>query len=148
MYSIVKFKISDKEHTQLAFDIRNAVFVKEQNVDPNIEIDCNEASAFHYLAYEKNIPVGAARWRFTLDGVKLERFAVVKSYRGKGVGTAILHAVLEDIDKSKMVYLHSQIQSISFYEKNGFAIFREEVIDIGNGFVMDDFVMRKSLLAL
>ena len=127
MYSIVKFKISDKEHTQLAFDIRNAVFVKEQNVDPKIEIDGNEASAFHYLAYEKNIPVGAARWRFTLDGVKLERFAVVKNYRGKGVGTAILHAVLEDIDKSKVIYLHSQLQSISFYEKNGF-------VKIGNEF--------------
>ena len=131
MYTIVKFKISDKEHTQLAFDIRNTVFVKEQNVDPNIEIDNNEASAFHYLAYDKNTSVGAARWRNTSEGIKLERFAVIKSYRGKGVGTEILKAVLDDVDKSKVIYLHAQIQSVPFYEKNGFVRIGEEFIEAG-----------------
>jgi len=121
MMQIVKFKVDDREHSKIAFDIRNAVFVKEQQIDPALELDEFEHVAFHYLAYIREEAVGAARWRKTTEGVKLERFAVIKEHRGKGIGEMILKNVLEDVaNESGDIYIHAQQQVVPFYEKFGF----------------------------
>ncbi len=78
-----------------------------------------------FLAKLDGKPVGTARWRFTNYGVKMERFAVVKEARGRGVGQALVEAVLEDVDSNpdaagKTKYLHSQLTAISLYSKFGF----------------------------
>lgn len=118
-------KISTDEELKQAFQIRNEVFVQEQQVAPEEEYDKYDSTAAHYLAYDdKNTACGTARWRKTGSGIKLERFAVLKSYRGQGVGASILQQMLVDIDQSEWtnqaIYLHAQITAIPFYERFGF----------------------------
>ncbi len=125
--------IKDNEMLRMAFAIRQKVFVEEQKVDPRLEYDEFEGISTHFLAYENNIPVGAARWRKTANGIKLERFAVMLSHRNKGIGKALLKAALDNIKNPdyKPIYLHAQNQVIPFYEKFGFVVDGEEFEEAG-----------------
>ena len=118
-------KITTEEGLQAAFQIRELVFVVEQEVDAAEEYDEFETTSVHFLAMLEGAPVGTARWRFTSNGVKMERFAVLKDARGKGVGQALVAAVLKDIEmhpdgKGKKRYLHAQIHAMPLYAKFGF----------------------------
>src|SRR5689334_1503067 len=81
---------------QTAFAIRKKVFVDEQHCPPELEYQNDDVST-HFIAYHNEFPCGAARWRKTENGIKLERFAVLPSYRGKGIGAELVKAVLSDI---------------------------------------------------
>jgi predicted GNAT family N-acyltransferase len=123
--SLLVNKITAKEDLKSAFKIRKEVFVIEQEVDPADEYDEFEETATHFLAMLDGMPVGTARWRFTQYGVKLERFAVLKEARGKGVGQALVRGVLGDISSdanafSKLKYLHAQLTAVPLYSKFGF----------------------------
>jgi predicted GNAT family N-acyltransferase len=118
-------KISDKKSFEEACKIRHLVFVIEQGVMPEDESDEFEETSTHFLAKLDGKPVGTARWRFTKNGVKMERFAVLKEARRKGVGQALVTAVLADLDstpesKGKIKYLHSQLEAMPLYSKFGF----------------------------
>jgi predicted GNAT family N-acyltransferase len=118
-------KITTKEQLDAAFYIREQVFVVEQEVAAEEEYDEFEDSSLHFLASLDGQPVGTARWRFTANGVKMERFAVLEEARGKGVGQALVAAVLADIDAlpeatGKMKYLHAQLHAMPLYAKFGF----------------------------
>jgi predicted GNAT family N-acyltransferase len=118
-------KITTKEQLDAAFHIREQVFVVEQEVAAEEEYDEFEDSSLHFLASLDGQPVGTARWRFTANGVKMERFAVLEQARGKGVGQALVAAVLADIDAlpeatGKMKYLHAQLHAMPLYAKFGF----------------------------
>ncbi|MFC5191994.1 GNAT family N-acetyltransferase [Algoriphagus aquatilis] len=118
-------KITDNSLLREAFAIRNQVFVLEQNVDPALERDDFEATSHHFIAFLEEIPVGAARWRVTDYGVKLERFAVLREFRGKGIGQALVSEVLKDIAANpeaagKIKYLHAQLSAMGLYSKFGF----------------------------
>ena len=67
-------------------DIRRSVFIDEQQIPVEIEIDAFEESAIYVIAYFDKEAVGTARWREIGNTVKLERFAVLKNYRNKGIG--------------------------------------------------------------
>ena len=118
-------KIADEEELKSIFKIREEVFVFEQEVNPTDEYDEFEETSTHFLAVLNGKPVGTARWRFTQNGVKLERFAVLKEARGLGVGQALVEAVLSDISANdatigKLKYLHAQLSAVSLYSKFGF----------------------------
>lgn len=119
-------KIIEPRELQQAFGIREKVFVLEQKVPKEEEYDEFEDTSRHFLAMdEQGQPCGTARWRFTDKGVKLERFAVLKECRGRGVGQALVVAVLEDINRhpqaeGKAIYLHAQLSAIPLYDKFGF----------------------------
>jgi predicted GNAT family N-acyltransferase len=118
-------KITTKEQLDAAFYIREQVFVVEQEVAAEEEYDEFEDSSLHFLASLDGEPVGTARWRFTANGVKMERFAVLEEARGQGVGQALVAAVLADIEampeaKGKMKYLHAQLHAMPLYAKFGF----------------------------
>jgi predicted GNAT family N-acyltransferase len=120
MLEIKRFGFKDKEHFNICSAIRTQVFVGEQKVDPALEYDHEEESHFYLLYYEGK-PVANARWRETEKGIKLERFAMLKEYRNKGLGTLLLQEVLKDVSKlGKKIYLHSQLKAISYYERAGF----------------------------
>ncbi|RIW13986.1 GNAT family N-acetyltransferase [Algoriphagus lacus] len=118
-------KIANKKSQEEALKIRELVFVIEQKVDPTVEYDEFEEESTHFLAKLEGSPVGTARWRFTKNGIKMERFAVLKEARGKGVGQALVAAVLADVNanpksEGKIKYLHSQLSAIPLYAKFGF----------------------------
>ena len=74
----------------------------------------------YIIAKYKNKPVGTARHRFTRQGIKLERFAVLKDYRGLGVGKALLSYAINALGREKKIYLNAQEQVVGFYGKLGF----------------------------
>ena len=118
-------RITDLRDLDDAFTIRETVFVHEQGVPLNDEYDEHDRTdATHYLARAADgTPCGAARWRPTDKGVKLERFAVLADYRNQQVGAALLHRVLEDAHAAypeATLYLHAQLRAIPFYERHGF----------------------------
>ena len=120
-YKIISFDYTDKENFKHANTIRTNVFVVEQKVDQRLEFDEYENVARHYLVFYKGIPVATARWRETAEGVKLERYAVEKEYRNKGVASLILQETLKDtLPLNKKIYLNSQVVAIGFYKKFGF----------------------------
>ncbi|MDQ3190694.1 MAG: GNAT family N-acetyltransferase [Bacteroidota bacterium] len=121
MIKIEKFISSNTDLSIAAFDIRKKVFVEEQNVRAEEEFDEFENFSQHYLAFYNEIPVATARWRHTIKGIKLERFAVLKDFRNKNIGNLILREVLKDvIPFKKTIYLHAQLPAVKFYKREGF----------------------------
>ena len=120
MIEIKRFTYFDKDLLHLSNYIRTKVFVEEQLVDPGLEYEFEEQGNF-YLLYFENIPIATARWRETKIGIKLERFAMLKEYRNQGLGGKLLNAVMDDVlQLKKTIYLHSQINAITYYERAGF----------------------------
>ena len=109
-----------KKDKDKCFSIRRNVFVKEQNILEKIEFDDESIDATYFIAQYKNIYVGTARCRPTDFGIKLERFAVLKSYRNLGVGKQLALYILNSIKNEKLIYLHAQETVINFYSKLGF----------------------------
>lgn len=123
--SIVVKQVEEDKELQRTYKIREIVFVEEQKVSREDEFDEFEIACKHFLATIDGKPVGAARWRETEKGVKLERFAVLKEFREKGVGSALVSAVMDDINNSLdnpkgKCYLHAQLEAIPLYAKFGF----------------------------
>ena len=80
-----------------------------------------EEESIHFLASIDDIPAGTDRWRRTNEGYKLERFAVLNDFRGKGLGQELVRAVLADLPiGADCVYLHAQVTAMGLYEKFGF----------------------------
>lgn len=140
MFAIKRFSFTEKEFAESAFAIRRQVFVEEQGVDPALEYD-HEEEAHHYLLLLGDKPVATARWRETDKGIKLERFAVLPSFRNRGIGEIILKEVLKDVRQTeKVIYLHSQLKAVSFYERSGFKKSGEMFSEAG----IDHFLMKYS----
>jgi len=124
-------KVTDPEVLQKVFAIRREVFVDEQNCPPELEWEYEDESV-HFLAIVDEEPAGAARWRKTTNGYKLERFAVLKEFRGLGVAQALVKTVLADLPAdADYVYLHAQIPAVSLYEKFLFEKLGEEFEEAG-----------------
>lgn len=117
-----------------AFFIRKEVFVKEQHVPEEEEIDQFEDTSEHIVIYDGGQPVGAGRWRMKDGHGKLERICVMKSHRSLGVGAIIMQA-LEKAAAAKgagSFILHAQTQAVPFYEKQGYRVTSgEEFLDAG-----------------
>ncbi|QJD94376.1 GNAT family N-acetyltransferase [Mucilaginibacter robiniae] len=113
-------KVTNQADLDKAFAIREEVFINEQECPPELEWEFEEEST-HFLAAVDGEPAGVSRWRKTEKGYKLERFAVLKNYRGHGVAQALVQAVLNDLPpKADYVYLHAQVQAVPLYKKFGF----------------------------
>jgi predicted GNAT family N-acyltransferase len=113
-------KVSDPIELGKVFNIRREVFVEEQNCPPELEIEFDD-EATHFLATVGGESAGASRWRKTDKGYKLERFAVLKKFRGFGVGQEMVRAVLAALPAdAKYVYLHAQLDAVTLYERFGF----------------------------
>ncbi|QEK99056.1 GNAT family N-acetyltransferase [Bacillus velezensis] len=117
-----------------AFFVRKEVFVKEQHVPEEEEIDQFEDTSEHIVIYDGGQPVGAGRWRMKDGHGKLERICVMKSHRSLGVGAIIMQA-LEKAAAAKgadSYILHAQTQAVPFYEKQGYRVTSgEEFLDAG-----------------
>ena len=123
LYMVELKRVKQEQDLKAAFRIREQVFVEEQRVPRDAEYDQYENTAHHYLAIYNGEPCGAARWRVTEKGVKLERFAVLPGYRNKNVGAKVLAAVLQDVQReypNETIYLHAQLPAVSFYKRHGF----------------------------
>ena len=126
--------ITNDESLQAAYALRREVFVVEQKVSLTDEFDEFEESSHHFIAMLGDVSVGAARWRVTDHGIKLERFAVGQPHRGKGVGKALVKAVLNHINEvhpTGKLYLHAQLEAVPLYAHFGFEIVGEQFTECG-----------------
>jgi len=102
------------------------------------------------IAYDGVHPVGFASFGLIEPRVyKLHKIYVLPSQQGRGTGRFIIDQ-LEKAMKAKgatslQLNVNRQNNAKNFYEKLGFAIIKEEDIDIGNGYFMNDYVMEKTL---
>ncbi|WP_199121496.1 GNAT family N-acetyltransferase [Pedobacter sp. ASV28] len=131
METLKVIKASTKEELEKVFAIRKFVFVDEQHCPPELEW-ANEEESVHFLALLDHQPCGACRWRKTADGYKLERFAVLKDFRGKGVGRALIATTLDDLpNDAHYIYLNAQLDAVSLYAKFGFVAEGEHFEEAG-----------------
>jgi len=129
--TILVSKVTDPEPLGIVFAIRREVFVGEQNCPPELEWEFEDESN-HFLATVNGEPAGASRWRKTDKGYKLERFAVLKKFRGFGVGQELVKAVLNDLPPdADYVYMHAQLLAIPLYEKFNFQKIGDEFEEAG-----------------
>ncbi len=114
-------KVTEPADLEKVYAIRREVFVVEQNCPPELEWEFEDESN-HFLATANGEGAGAARWRKTDKGYKLERFAVLDKFRGLGIGQALVKTVLADLPAdADYIYLHAQIQAVGLYEKFNFS---------------------------
>ncbi|AFZ49136.1 GNAT family N-acetyltransferase [Dactylococcopsis salina] len=130
------FIASDFNNFARCMMIRTRVFVIEQNIAANLETDEFENTSTHYLVGNGEGFIATARSRFLEDKetAKIERVAVLKEARGKGVGRQLMDYILNDLYTSphlKTIKLGSQKTAIGFYQKLGFQVIGEEYIDAG-----------------
>jgi predicted GNAT family N-acyltransferase len=113
-------KIKNEEEQKTVWAIRHEVFVIGQNCPEELEWE-NEEESTHYLALLDGEPMGTARWRETEKGIKLERFAVLAVARNKGIGSALVQALTQELGTTgKLLYLHAQLEAAPLYAKFGF----------------------------
>ncbi|HZX58533.1 MAG TPA: GNAT family N-acetyltransferase [Mucilaginibacter sp.] len=124
-------KVTDPADLEKVFAIRREVFVGEQNCPPELEWE-HEDESNHFLATVDGVPAGASRWRKTDKGYKLERFAVLKKFRGNGVGQELVKTVLADLPAdADYVYLHAQVDAVTLYERFNFEKTGPEFVEAG-----------------
>lgn len=99
--------------------IRMTVFVEEQRVPPEIEMDQNDAACVHALAYVDGRAVGTGR---LLPDGHIGRMAVLREWRAAGVGGAILERLVGEARRRGMreVVLSAQTHALGFYARHGF----------------------------
>ena len=133
MLKIIVNNIVNSADKKKAFEIRDLVFCKEQKVSKKIEFDGLDEFCNHYLAKINEIPIGTARIREEKKGTfKIERMAVLKEYRKKGVGKAIIKTILKhylNLKKVNNLILNSQVEAKDFYKKFGFVEVGEEFVE-------------------
>lgn len=110
--------------------IRDAVFVAEQSVPPELEWDGEDTTAVHFLALEDNYAIGTAR---LLPDGEIGRLSVLRDWRGLKVGEALLQAVIDEAQARDLTRqtLSAQVQASGFYERFGFRITSEEFLEAG-----------------
>ena len=136
---------TEPEQVAAAYAIRSEVFVGEQGVPPDLELDDLDATADHFLAYDDaGQPVGAGRLVVEPPGFEgapesitpvghLGRLAVLGVARGSGLGVALVTAIeRQAVDRGlRLVALSAQTQAIGFYERLGYAAHGPEFDDAG-----------------
>lgn len=102
-----------------ASPIRFEVFVAEQRVPADIELDAMDPQCIHALAYENGQAI--ATGRLLPDG-HIGRMAVLKAWRGRGVGSAILAALMDAARRrgDAKIELSAQVHAVAFYLAHGF----------------------------
>ncbi|MFC4735439.1 GNAT family N-acetyltransferase [Bacillus daqingensis] len=129
----VKLAVSDEELADTRL-IRHSVFVVEQGVPSEREIDEHEEASIHFILYEDHKPAGAGRLRPVTEGVKVERVCVLRHLRGKGLGAAIMKEMEKTAAEKSYgkLLLHSQTHAQSFYEQLGYkTVSAEPFMDAG-----------------
>jgi predicted GNAT family N-acyltransferase len=126
--------VETEKELQDAYSVRKTVFVEEQNVPLEEEIDQYEEQAAHFVLYDGEQPVGAGRFRIVEGIGKVERICVLPSHRAsKGSGRLIMDT-MEEYAKTKEIHvlkLNAQTHAEPFYAKLGFETVSDIFMDAG-----------------
>jgi predicted GNAT family N-acyltransferase len=114
--------IRSKTEMERAYAIRRRVFIEEQHVPEEIELDEDDAHAFHALAIQDGEAVGCGRMVEHEGEVKIGRMAVLVHLRGGSIGRQILQFLMKEARARgyRQAILHAQLTAEGFYLKEGF----------------------------
>lgn len=137
-------EILSKEQLDYMMEMMYSVASLQKQVD--------EKEHHFILAYSDKIPVGFASYEFNYNGnvtTKIHKIYVLSNQQGKGIGKILIDYIMnvarQNNQEALLLNVNKNNVAIHFYKKLGFLITAEEVIDIGQGYVMDDYVMQFSL---
>ncbi|WP_371264189.1 GNAT family N-acetyltransferase [Nitrosomonas sp. Nm51] len=111
--------------------VRETVFIHEQHVPEELEWDTFDAVSMHVLATDPaGEPIGTAR---LLPDGRIGRMAVLKPWRNRGVGSAMLRHLVDEARNRGLteVTLSAQVSASAFYEKHGLQINGDTFIEAG-----------------
>lgn len=122
MLSVIR--VSNAKEREAVLAIREEVFIGEQRVPREIELDEDDKEAIHVLAIEHEEAVGCGRVVFKDGYAKLGRIAVKKDKRGQGIGNQICRELIQLAREHNVerLVLHAQVSAVSFYESLGFSV--------------------------
>jgi predicted GNAT family N-acyltransferase len=120
----LSYKLVESENElRGAFEVRRRVFVEEQGIAEEMDLDGNDGEALHMVVKDGAEVIGTARIRFiNTKQAKLERMAVLEGFRRMGIGRAIAYFIIEELRNRQIeqVVLHAQYGVIAFYKSCGF----------------------------
>ena len=121
---------SEKEQ---AFQVRQTVFVLEQRVPPEEEMDEYDEQSIHFLGVVDEKPVAASRLRFIDIYGKLERICVLQSYRGQSFGKQMIQFMEKYIWENGYTNakLNAQTHALNFYKHLGYKVISDTFLDAG-----------------
>jgi len=127
----------------VCYAIRKTVFVEEQAVPVELELDEYDDAATHFLLRDGGAPLGTARLLDKHGRAKIGRVAVLKEARGRGLGLVLMRAVMDEARRQGFAeaVLDSQTYAIPFYEQLGFVAEGDEFDDAG----IPHYLMRRRL---
>lgn len=128
-----KFNIVSADWATLKQDaqyIRELVFIQEQQIDAIDEWDAQDPISLHFVVYGDLKPIATAR---LLDNNSIGRVAVLKEYRGQGIGKILMLDIIQQakIQKRETLKLSAQVHAIAFYQRLGFKAKGAEYLDCG-----------------
>ena len=110
----------------------------------------NEGYRYYFIPCDGN-KVGYFSIRPDPDALFLSKIYILRDYRGRGLARSSFKFIedqcqLMDLPRIRLTVNRENAHTIEIYRKIGFSIVRTQVVDIGGGFVMDDYVMEKTIL--
>jgi len=125
--------VSNDQQLKDAYKVRKKVFVDEQHVPEEEEIDHLESKATHFVLYQEGNPIGAGRLRIVDGYGKVERICVLKESRASGAGKAMMDTIEAYANEQgiNLLKLNAQTHALPFYSKLGYEIVSEEFLDAG-----------------
>ncbi|MCH7394969.1 GNAT family N-acetyltransferase [Acinetobacter dispersus] len=110
--------------------IRTLVFIQEQGIAEGDEWDEQDAISQHFVIYDQDQPIATAR---LLQNNSVGRVAVLKAYRGQGLGQMIMLNIIDFAKQQGRAFLHlsSQVHAMSFYQQLGFVVQGDEYDECG-----------------
>ena len=135
--------VQTPEEFERCFGIRTTVFVEEQEVPLELEMDEYDAIATHFLLRDGETPLATARLVDKHGLAKIGRVAVLKEARGRGLGLLLMQAVIDEAKRRGFTesVLDAQTYAIPFYARLGYVAEGEEFDDAG----IPHFLMRRKL---
>ena len=118
-------------YSEALSSIRHTVFVEEQGVPVELELDGEDSSAWHAAAFsDDGRLIGTGRM---LRSGKIGRMAVSQSMRRQGIGRALLDELVAEAKRLKLeeVSLGAQLPAVPFYERAGFEAYGDVFLDAG-----------------
>ena len=106
-----------------AFEVRKKVFTEEQGTPEDLEFDNHDREALHMVVKDGERVIGTARVLFlTTNQAKIERMAILRPFRHRGIGRRIISFLNEELKNRHVeeVVLHAQYSVVAFYKSCGF----------------------------
>ena len=126
-------------------------YMLEKSVsDKNITFQVKYDHYYYYIIQYDNINVGYVSFKFMQNSMFLNNIYIKKLYRGKGIALYTINFLTDvcNAKEQKSIWLTVNINSrdtIAKYLSMGFKTMRSQKVNIGNGYIIDEFIMQKEL---